>query len=272
MNCLSNHYYYNKEYHDAFLVGDVDDETQNSNVLSELDFVEDQSLSTETSTPAISSPSKLKPKPTARKHQSESPKKRSPGRKSGSINWSDPETMLMLNIAEEIVPLGGKAWQKVSDILFERSGRKFQRDKDACSRRYNKLLNTKPETGTTCPPANVQLARAIKTKIDTHQSIGFSSLNDDGAANEEELALKSTNTLDNETGRRPINNRQSRKQTVEAINSLGDKNIEAAQLLADAFKSNDVNTNVQERLASVELNVKSMQNDIKSILHHVMKN
>ena len=239
--------------------------------MSDIDFVEDDSLSTKPSTPVISSPSKPKPKPTARKHQSESPKKRSLGRKSGSINWSDAETMLMLKIAEEVVPLGGKAWQKVSDLLFERSGRKFLREKGACLRRYNKLINEKPKTGTTCPPANVQLAKAIKKKIETHQSIGYSSLNDDGAEDEEKLALQSTNTLDDVTGRHPINNCQSRKQTIDAINSLGDKNIQAAQILADAFNSNDVNTNVEERLASVELNVELIKNDIKSLLHHVMK-
>lgn len=129
------------------------------------------------------------------------------GRKAGSQNYSDEDLNKLLDIIEEVEPIGSNHWAEVQERYNDYAVDKFRaiRDQDALRNKYDKMVNVKKPTGSaSCPPLvrrSKHIARDIMAKVNAI-SIGSGQ----GEVNEEEISdPENMNTSGNEHGKRRRN-------------------------------------------------------------------
>ena len=84
------------------------------------------------------------------------------GRKAGKGNYGKEETQFMLDVLEEILPIGPDEWQQVVDKHSEQYP---GRDVDSIRRKWSGLHRKKCPTGDPHMPDEVCQAKRIKYKI-----------------------------------------------------------------------------------------------------------
>ena len=124
---------------------------------------------TDTVTPAVTAKPKAKPKAKAKPKPKKAVKKavkkptKTDGRKSGSTNFSPAELDYMLNILENILPIGPDEWNEVAQELYKRFP--IGRDALAIRRKFMALhRRTGPTGDPNCPPEVIR-AKKIKRMI-----------------------------------------------------------------------------------------------------------
>lgn len=169
-----------------------------------------------------------------------SPRGTKKGRKAGAKNWTEFETDQLLDVVEQVLPTGSKQWEKVALFLLQQYGK--NRAALACSRRFNRLASVEKPTGCAEVPRLVQRAKDIKEAIDATEVIGFVRHNDSSDDTDDESImsvgknLPGTNLVDkNGNMRRPETKKRRTENLQDAITSLGEQQIESANVMAAAM-------------------------------------
>ena len=85
------------------------------------------------------------------------------GAKYGSRNWNKRELTSLLDMLEELLPIGPREWDVVPGRLFMIDNN-WRRSTEACNVKFGGLWYHKPHTGTSTPSMYVLRARFIKQK------------------------------------------------------------------------------------------------------------
>jgi len=102
------------------------------------------------------------------------------GRKTGSKGYTEEETMYLLDLMEEYIPVGGTAWETIARLHNEIYS-DFPRTRDSLKRLYQGLLRKKVPTGDPHCPPDVKKAKEIEQLIAAKTRAGDISEENGGA-------------------------------------------------------------------------------------------
>ncbi|KAI9980209.1 hypothetical protein PInf_026694 [Phytophthora infestans] len=103
---------------------------------------------------------------------------------SGSANYKMAEISRLLNLIEDILPLGKDEWERLAGFYNGSRMRGWpEREFDSLRLKLKVLYSTRKPTGTSEMPPHIKLAKELKNAIDDKASV---VVMDDGADNEEE--------------------------------------------------------------------------------------
>ncbi|KAI9983266.1 hypothetical protein PInf_007210 [Phytophthora infestans] len=103
---------------------------------------------------------------------------------SGSANYKMAEISRLLNLIEDILPLGKDEWERLAGFYNGSRMRGWpEREFDSLRRKFKVLYSTRKPTATSEMPPHIKLAKELKNAIDDKASV---VVMDDGADNEEE--------------------------------------------------------------------------------------
>lgn len=117
-----------------------------------------------------------------------------PGKRAGSQNYSMEDIATLLDLVEELEPIGSNDWAVVQNGYCEYATELHRqvKDNDSLRGKFDKLANTKKPTGDqSCPPAvrcEKHIARLVLGDVNE-----FTAGSDDSDTSEQEAAEQSTN-------------------------------------------------------------------------------
>lgn len=92
---------------------------------------------------------------------------RKKGRRVGAVNYSADDTEKLLDLVEEVQPMGAQQWAIVANEYAEyaQGEDRPKRDQDSLRNKFDKLVNAKKKTGDPTCPADVRRAKRIAKGI-----------------------------------------------------------------------------------------------------------
>ena len=189
------------------------------------------------------------------------------GRKKGATKWVIDEIYLLLDCAEDILPIGGMEWDLVNTKFHDgarNQNKSWTRTSEAMKAYFEKLCFLKPPTGGTEMPEHVRRAKEIKELLDRKEAMGSGGASDDAM-----------NLPVDENGWRPVTQRCVQQATAKAMEQFNEKAFTFMDRMCDIMSNKrqklgaDVDAadqNVESRIAELEKSLSIMSSNVLLIL------
>ena len=170
----------------------------------------------------------------------------------------------MLDAIEDLLPCGSNKWKKVALDHYNNEW-DTNRDSQMCKRKFDKLWSVIKPIGFTEIPRLVVRAKDIKEKI-SQMDFGHTKANDSDAESEDAFIIGTRLFETNSSIRRPVSTKRNKVDVAEAIEILGDKQLESAILMSSALESMSSESIDAKELHDLKIKVTCIDDKLSTIL------